>query len=304
MSHAAGSRGADPAYDRSRRGPVRPPPRAGGVTMTPEAGSTKLGEYLRARRAQLRPEDVGLTAGTRRRVEGLRREEVAILAGISPEYYLRLEQGRERHPSEQVLTALADALQLDPDAVSYLQTLVRPPRRTKRADKVSPHVQALIDGWPRTAAYVQGHSFTVLAANPLAAALSRHFAVGANPVRAAFLAPDMRLLYRDWDAMTAKAVPFLRSVVAGREDDPVVAALIGELSMRSERFRSLWSRHDVKIKDDGLTQLNHPQVGPLDLRFLKFVLPETGQLLVTYHSEPGAPSENAFHMLADLAAEV
>jgi hypothetical protein len=167
---------------------------------------------------------------------------------------------------------------------------------------VSPHVQALIDGWPRTAAYVQGQSFTVLAANPLASALSRHFAVGANPVRAVFLAPDMRLLYRDWDAITAKTVPFLRSVVAGREDDPVVAALIGELSLRSERFRSLWSRHDVKVKDEGLTQLNHPQVGPLDLRYLKFVLPETGQLMVTYHSEPGAPSENAFHMLADLAA--
>ncbi|MGC4864815.1 helix-turn-helix domain-containing protein [Micromonospora sp. DT53] len=268
-------------------------------------GTTSLGEYLRARRAQLRPEDVGLPAGTRRRVEGLRREEVALLAGISPEYYLRLEQGRDQHPSDQVLASLAGALRLDADGTAYLEAIARPTRSASRkalAEKVSPHMQALIDGWPTTAAYVQGRRFTVLAANPLAVALTRHFALGASPIRAAFLAPDMHTLYRDWDEMTARTVPFMRSVVAGHEGEPEVAALIGELSLRSERFRTLWARHDVKVRDDGPTTFVHPHVGPLDLRFQKFVLPESGQLLVTYHAEPGSPSEDPFRILAALAA--
>lgn len=264
-------------------------------------GNTSLGAYLRARRAQLRPEDVGLTAGSRRRVEGLRREEVAMLAGISPEYYLRLEQGRDQNPSGQVLAALAGALRLDADGIAYLETVARPTVRKTRGETVSRHVQGLIDGWPLTAAYVQGQRFTVLAANPLAGALSAHFAVGANPLRAAFLDPQMRLLYRDWDAMTAKAVPFLRSVVAGRADEPEVTALVGELSLRSERFRTLWARHDVKIRDEGATEFEHPRVGPLDLRFQKFLLPESDQLLVTYHAEPGGPSEGPFRRLAALA---
>lgn len=263
-----------------------------------------LADYLRARRAQLQPEDVGLTAGTRRRVAGLRREEVAMLAGISPEYYLRLEQGRELRPSDQVLAALARALRLDADGTDYLETVGRPARRAvkrPRAEKASPHVQALIDGWPTTAAYVHGSSFRVLAANPLAAAITPHFAVGASPLRAAFLSPDMRLLYRNWDEMTAKTVSSLRLLVAGREGDPGVAALIGELSMGSERFRTLWAKHDVKVRDEGVTQLLHPLVGPLDLRFQKFILPESDQLLVTYHVDPGSPSEDAFRMLAELA---
>jgi transcriptional regulator with XRE-family HTH domain len=259
-----------------------------------------LADYLRARRAQLQPEDVGLPGGTRRRVAGLRREEVAMLAGISPEYYLRLEQGRELRPSDQVLGALAKALRLDADGTDYLQTIGRPARlpvKRPRAEKVSPHVQALIDGWPATAAYVHGSGFRIVAANRLAAAITPHFAVGASPLRAAFLSPDMRLLYRNWDEMTAKTVSSLRLAIAGREGDPE----IGELTTGSERFRSLWAKHDVKVRDDGVTQLLHPLVGPLDLRFQKFILPESGQLLVTYHVDPGSPSEGAFRLLAELA---
>lgn len=259
-----------------------------------------LAGFLRARRAQLQPEDVGLPGGTRRRVAGLRREEVAMLAGISPEYYLRLEQGRELRPSDQVLGALAKALRLDADGTDYLQTIGRPARLTvkrPRAGKVSPHVQALIDGWPATAAYVHGSGFRIVAANRLAVAITPHFAVGASPLRAAFLSPDMRLLYRNWDEMTAKTVSSLRLAIAGREGDPE----IGELTTASERFRSLWAKHDVKVRDDGVTQLLHPLVGPLDLRFQKFILPESGQLLVTYHVDPGSPSERAFRMLAELA---
>ncbi len=265
-------------------------------------GKGDLGEYLRARRAQLQPEQVGLPAGVRRRVSGLRREEVAMLAGISPEYYLRLEQGRDLHPSDHVLSTLAEALRLDADATAYLHTIGRPrtPKRRLRPEMVSPHVVSLISGWPQTAAYVQSRGFTVLAANQLAVALSSHFDVGANTVRAAFLAPDMRKLYRDWESMTAKAVAFLRSVVAGHDDDPSITTLIGELSMGSERFRTLWAKHDVKVRDEGVTKFQHPLMGPLDLRYQKFVLPESGHLLVTYHAEPGGPSEGALRMLADL----
>ncbi|PWH05592.1 transcriptional regulator [Brachybacterium endophyticum] len=269
-------------------------------------GTTRMGDYLRARRGQLKPEDVGLHSGGRRRVEGLRREEVAMLAGISPEYYLRLEQGRDQRPSDQVIAALAGALRLDADGISYLDTIARParpPSRAPTAETAGPHVQSLIDGWPRTAAYVQGRGFTVLAANRLAVALTEHFAPGAVPLKAAFLAPDMRALYRNWDAMTAKTVPFLRSVAAGHEDDPEVAALITELTQGSERFRTLWERHDVKVRDEGATELDHPLVGHLDLRYQKLVLPESDHLLVTYHAEPGSPSEEPFHRLADLAAQ-
>jgi transcriptional regulator with XRE-family HTH domain len=268
-------------------------------------GKGDLGEYLRARRGQLRPEQVGLPAGERRRVSGLRREEVAMLAGISPEYYLRLEQGRDLHPSDQVLSTLAEALQLDADASAYLHTIARPrtAKHRPRPETVSPHVVSLINGWPQTAAYVQSRGFTVLAANRLAAALSAHFDVGANTMWAAFLSPDMRELYRDWEAMTAKAVAFLRSVVAGHDDDPRITTLIGELSMGSERFRTLWATHDVKVRDEGITKMRHPLVGPLDLRYQKFVLPGSESLLVTYHAEPGGPSEDAFRMLADLTNE-
>ena len=268
------------------------------------SASNALGAYLRARRELIRPGDVGLPDGPRRRVNGLRREEVALLAGISPEYYLRLEQGRDLHPSAQVLDSIARALQLDADAAAYLETIARPSgaaRKRPREGKVSKHIRDLIDAWPTTAAYVQDRSFKVLAANRLAVALSPFFAVGSSPLRAAFLESAMRDFYRDWDEMTAKAVPFLRSAIGSDLDDPRTVALIGELSLRSDRFRALWGRHDARVRSEGLTKLRHPQVGPLDLRFEKLVLPEAGQLIVTYHAEPGSPSEDAFHMLAALA---
>ncbi|GAA3214665.1 hypothetical protein GCM10020216_021310 [Nonomuraea helvata] len=142
---------------------------------------------------------------------GLRREEVALLAGISTEYCLRLEQGRDRHPSEQVLHGIARALLLDGDEETYLRELARPPRprsrRAARPAKVSPGVESLINSWTATPAYVHGPHMVTLAANPMAVALCPHFAVGVNSLRAAFLEQEMRELYRDWDGMTAKAPP-------------------------------------------------------------------------------------------------
>lgn len=147
-----------------------------GPTLGFMATASKLGDYLRARREQVRPEDVGLPAGERRRVPGLRREEVALLAGISAEYYLRLEQGRDRHPSDQVLDSIAGALRLETDARVYMHALAHSPRtatrRTSRPERVSASIQNMIDGWPTTPALVHGRYMTTLAANPMAIALN------------------------------------------------------------------------------------------------------------------------------------
>jgi transcriptional regulator with XRE-family HTH domain len=271
------------------------------------ATASRLGDYLRARRERIRPADVGLPEGGRRRVPGLRREEVALLAGISVEYYLRLEQGRDQHPSHQVLSSIARALQLDTDAERYLAQLAAAPapgaarRAPTGPERVSHDVQTLIDNWTTTPALVHGRYMTTLAANAMAVALNPFFAPGVNTLRAAFLEPSMRDFYRDWDAMTAKSVAYLRSV-AGAAEDPRLAELIGELSLRSERFRTLWGRQDVRQKTSGLTLLRHPQVGALDLHYEKLALPSApGQMLVTYHAEPGSPSYERLQLLAEPA---
>ena len=172
------------------------------------ADTDALAQFLRARRELVHPADVGLPEDGRRRVVGLRREEVAMLAGISAEYYLRLEQGRDRHPSEQVLDGIARALQLEDDAASYMHNLARysrpkPRRRTRRARRVDPALQDLIDSWPLTAAHIQDHTLTVIAANRLACALTPYWAPGVNSLRAAFLEPEMRDFYENWDELAA-----------------------------------------------------------------------------------------------------
>jgi transcriptional regulator with XRE-family HTH domain len=276
-------------------------------TLETMATGSNLGEYLRVRRERLVPDDVGLPAGPRRRVPGLRREEVALLAGISVEYYLRLEQGRDQHPSDQVLDSIARALHLDADAETYLRELARPPRtehrKQSRPERISAGVQSLIDSWPSTPALVHGRYLTTLAANSMAVALSPFFAPGVNSLRAAFLEPEMREFYLDWDEMTAKAVAYLRSVVGGDVDDPRLVELVGELSLRSERFRTLWARQDARQKTSGLTRMLHPQVGALDLHYEKLALPGApGQMLITYHAEQGSPSHERLELLAHLVS--
>jgi transcriptional regulator with XRE-family HTH domain len=266
---------------------------------------SNLGEYLKVRRERLRPQDVGLPGGSRRRVPGLRREEVALLAGISVEYYLRLEQGRDQHPSDQVLDSLARALQLDTDSETYLKKLSTPTkpvrRRAARPEQVSAGVQSLIDSWSTTPALVHGRYMSTLAANPMAVALSPFFAPGINTLRAAFREPEMREFYLDWDEMTAKAVAYLRSVIVPNIDDPEVVELIGELSLHSDRFRTLWAKQDVRQKTSGTTRFNHPQVGPLTLNYEKLALPGAPhQMLITYHATPGTPSHEKLQLLAHL----
>jgi transcriptional regulator with XRE-family HTH domain len=266
--------------------------------------ASALAAFLRARREVLKPADVGLPDSERRRVEGLRREEVAMLAGISTEYYLKLEQGRDHQPSDQVLEGLARALQLDGDAASYLRELARPaPHRHRRSvpEKFDPTVQTLIDSWPLTPAFVINRNMRILASNGVARVLSRFFAPGQNILRAAFLEPELRMLYRDWDKLTTRIVPFARAVLGAEPPDRELVELIGELSIASKRFATLWARHDVKHRSTGPTAFYHPQVGPLDLHYAILHLPDQHQILVTYHADPDSPSEESLRLLASLA---
>ncbi|MFE0631739.1 helix-turn-helix domain-containing protein [Streptomyces sp. NPDC058864] len=268
-------------------------------------GSNVIGDFLRARRELVRPEDVGLNGGGLRRVPGLRREEVAMLAGISSDYYLRLEQGRDRNPSVQVLEALAGVLRLDADASAYLIGLVGPrPRRTRRPvqEKVPGHVLQLIDQLPMPA-LVQGKYLDVLAANAMARALSPNNVPGVNRLRAAFLDPEERELHRDWQTATVNAVASLRAVAGPDPDDPRLAALVGELSLKSDRFRKLWARHDVHRREGALARMRHPQVGDMDLYREKLSINGAeGQVLVIYHAEPGSEAARSLALLGSLAA--
>ena len=262
-----------------------------------------IGEYLRARRELVQPEDVGLQNLGRRRTPGLRREEVAMLAGVSADYYIRLEQGRDQHPSAQVLDALARALQLDEDATAHLHGLAQPParprRRTSRPERAPEAIVELILSWPATPAYVFGRYLDVLAANPLATTLAPWFTTGENLVRGAFLDQRRRDLRPDWEQSLGNTVAALRANVGPDTDDPRLTELVGELSLRSEAFRQLWARHDARPRGSGTTVMLHPQVGRLELSYTKFPIPDTDrQTLAVYHAIPGSPSERALALLA------
>jgi transcriptional regulator with XRE-family HTH domain len=267
-----------------------------------------LGEYLRARRELLSPESIGLPVNGVRRVAGLRREEVAMLAGISSDYYLRLEQGRDRNPSAQVLEALARVLGLDQTATEYLLGLVAPeaPRRQRRArrESVPTGVRQLLDvvGLP---AFVEGRYFDVLAANTLAYALSPNLQVGRNRLRDVFLDPAEQVLYTDWSDATVRLVGGFRRSVGNEVGDPRVVQLVGELSLSSERFRQIWARHDVQSREGMPTRIHHPQVGDLTLSREKLgVGGAEGQTLAIYHAEPGTTSADKLALLASLAQPI
>ena len=264
-----------------------------------------LGEYLRARREQVRPETVGLPPGGVRRVAGLRREEVAMLAGISSDYYLRLEQGRDRNPSVQVLEALARVLRLDETAADYLLGLAapKPPRRRRqRRESVPAGVRQLLDvlGVP---AFVEGRYFDVLAANDLARALSPNLQAGHNRLRDVFGDPAERAMLVNWDEATARLVASFRTVAGSDIEDPGYVRLVGELSLASDRFRRLWARHDVRVCEEMSVRLRHPQVGELTLNLEKLtVTGAKGLLLVAYHAEAGTSSAEKLALLASLTS--
>jgi transcriptional regulator with XRE-family HTH domain len=275
------------------------------VVSCPAMSATNaIGEYLRARRELVRPQDVGLRDFGRRRTPGLRREEVAMLAGVSADYYIRLEQGRDQHPSSQVLDALARALRLDEDATAHLHALAAPQprarsRRTTKPERVPETITQLIMSWTTTPAYVFGRYLDVLAANPLATAIAPWFIAGENLVRGAFLDPRRRELRPNWERSLPGTVAALRANVGHDIDDPRLTELVGELSLRSELFRRLWARHDVRPKGSGTSMIDHPQVGRLELTYTKLPIPDTDrQTLAIYHAIAGSPSAQALALLA------
>jgi transcriptional regulator with XRE-family HTH domain len=258
-----------------------------------------LGDYLHARREQLCPEDVGLVAGTRRRVSGLRREEVATLAGISSAYYLRLEQGRDVHPSGQVVEALARALRLDFKATEYLHRLASATgihRPESTVETVSDELCELVNQIYLPVAVINKY-LDVLAANPCACVLSPGLIPGQNFLCWLLREPAARQLYLNWDESTDVVVSEFREVAGSDIDDPRMRTLIDGLSADSQRFRELWSRADVGYST-GLVHMRHDQAGDLDLYRRRLSVPHSGgQHLVIYFAEPGSESAKALEAL-------
>ncbi|MFJ3440653.1 helix-turn-helix transcriptional regulator [Streptomyces sp. NPDC086081] len=269
--------------------------------MKDEESGNRLGRYLRARRELITPEQAGIPPGGNRRVPGLRREEVALLAGISPDYYLRLERGRDTNPSPQVLEALARVLRLDEVERTYLLGLAagrpRAPRR-KRPEHVPARVHQLL-AHLHIPAFVEGRAFDVLASNPLAVALSPRLRPGQNRLRSLFLDPEEQAFHQDWAQAAAGIVAALRTTIGDDLDNPRFVELVGELALSSQRFRTLWARHDVRNLDGGTTTVHHPVVG--ELRLHRDKLPIDDVILVVYYPDRHSDSDEKLRLLAALA---
>ncbi|WP_433442879.1 helix-turn-helix transcriptional regulator [Nonomuraea sp. CA-141351] len=274
---------------------------------------TELGEFLRSRRARLRPEDTGLSAyGGRRRVPGLRREELAQLAGVSAGYYTRLEQGQSPNASDAVLDAVARVLRLDEAEHAHLYTLARPKPKTRRRaakpEQVRPGVRLMIESLGDVPALVLGRFTDVLAWNRTAhALLAGHLDFDApgrpadrpNIARMLFLDPHMRALYADWPHKARSTVADLRLIAGRYPDSPELASLVGELSVASPEFAKLWSAHAVADCETDARIYHHPLVGEMTLLAEFMALPkDDGQRVAVFNAEPGSPSEAALRLLA------
>lgn len=268
--------------------------------------SNELGDFLRAHRARLRPGDVGLASYGRRRVAGLRREEVAVLAGMNTDYYARLEQGRENSPSPQILDAISGALRMDHEAHAHLYRLadtVPAGRRTQPRETVGPTLVRLLDGYTNTPAFVLNPALDLLAANSLADALFSPFAAADNLARMTFLDPAARGFYPRWHRVAEAVVASLRRATGLEPHYPRLYELVGVLTAASEEFAALWSSHTVYGKTRDAKELVHPDVGPLSLTYESFdVRGAPGQQAVIYHAEPGGPSAQALALLGSLDA--
>ncbi|WP_020670443.1 helix-turn-helix domain-containing protein [Amycolatopsis nigrescens] len=274
------------------------------------SNTAELGTFLRSRRAALDPAELGLPAAlNQRRVAGLRREELAQLAGISVDYYTRLEQGRGRNVSDSVLDALARALRLREDEETYLRNLATPKRRRTRPSKpqrVRPGLRRLLDS-VTVPAFVAGRYLDVLAWNELGGAIGFEFAAypasELNIPKMFFLDETARDLHPEWETVAKEVVSNLRSDAGKYPDDPRLPQLVGELSLHSPDFRRLWAGHSVREKAHGTKLIRHPIVGDLELRYETLRLPDDpGQALITYTATPGSPTEQALAMLASWVA--
>ena len=277
-----------------------------------DTARAEIREFLATRRARITPEQAGLPTygGDRRRVPGLRREEAALLVGVSPQYYIRLERGDATGVSDGVMDGITQALRLDDAERAHLLDLFHTAgaparsrnRRVTATDRVRPTIQRLVDAMPTVPAVVLNGRLDVLATNQLGRALFHPFYDIDGPVnnaRLVFLDPRAATLFRDWNVVANDTVALLRAE-AGRDPyDRKLSALVGELSTRSDDFRVRWAAHDVRIHSTGVKKLHHPIVGDLDLPFESLPL-ETGSTtsLVTYLAEPATPTHDALALLA------
>ena len=261
-----------------------------------------LGAFLRARRELVTPQQAGIPEVGVRRVPGLRREEVAMLAGISADYYLRLERGRDRHPSMPVLESIARVLNLDEAHFAHLLTLVaevpRQHRQRPRKETPPPGALKLLDSLVQPA-FIEDRYFDVLASNSLARALSPGLAVGGNQLRDMFLDPAEQAYYPDWQDVTECFIANLRQAVGSDINDSRFIELTGELSLASARFRQLWARHEIRGQRGTPMRINHPQVGELTLNRERLSIGGTESLmLVVYHPDAGSSDAEKLALLA------
>jgi transcriptional regulator with XRE-family HTH domain len=295
------------------------PPSVAGRERTVEGmdNRNEIRDFLTSRRARITPEQAGLPAyGGNRRVAGLRREEVALLAGVSIDYYTRLERGKANGVSESVLEGLVRALQLDEaerahlfDLMRAANTATRPQRRSASSarQQVRPSVQRILDSMTTTPAYVRNDRLDILAANRLGRALFAPLfdspARPANSARFFFLDPGAPEFYLDWERQAQEVVATLRSAAGRNPYDRALSNLIGELSTRSEAFRTWWAAHNVRLHRSGVKRLYHPVVGDLTLAYEALELSaDPGLRISAYTAEPGTPSEDALNLLASWAA--
>ncbi|WP_432011208.1 helix-turn-helix transcriptional regulator [Streptomyces cucumeris] len=274
---------------------------------------TELGRFLRARRARIHPQDVGLPVGTGlRRTPGLRREELATLAGVSVDYYTRLERGRETRPSPAVVTAIGEALRLSADATRRLHELVAlaagqtPTPSTGPARAVRESVRNLLETLRPAPAYVVSRANDQLAANRpglrLFPGITDWPQERRNLTRYMFLHPTARTLYRDWEKMAAHSAAHLRAIAGADPDEPELVRLVGELVLKNPEFARLWERYDVQARGGGQKHFQHPEVGAMCLDFEVMAIFRTdGQRLVTYQATPGTPDYDAM-LLLDMAS--
>jgi transcriptional regulator with XRE-family HTH domain len=266
----------------------------------------EIRDFLTSRRARITPEEAGLRSYGSRRVPGLRREEVAVLAGVSVPYYTRLERGDMSGVSQSVLEALAERAHLL-DLARAAQPAVARPLQRRAKQRVRPQVQWTLDAITGAAAFVGNQRLDILAANELGRALfSELYAAPARPVnnaRFVFLDPRAETFYGDWERVAGECVAILRWAAGRDPDDRDLSDLVGELAIHSEAFRTRWAAHDVRFHNTGVKQFHHPVVGALSLSFNRLELPaDHGLTIFTYAAEPGSRSEEALKLLGSWAA--
>jgi transcriptional regulator with XRE-family HTH domain len=291
-----------------------PHTQAGGSTLELVDTKKEIRDFLTSRRARMTPEQAGLRSYGSRRVPGLRREEVAVLAGVSVPYYNRLERGDMSGVSQSVLEALARALELDEAERAHLFDLARAaqpaiarPRRRRATQRVRPEVQWTLDAITGAAAFVSNARLDILAANePGRALFSELYAAPARPVnnaRFVFLDPRAETFYGDWERVAGECVAILRWAAGRDPHDRDLSDLVGELATHSETFRTRWAAHDVRFHNTGVKHFHHPVVGELSLTYIRMDLPaDHGLTIFTYAAEPGSRSDEALKLLGSWAA--